>query len=149
MAGRVSGEMMDGMVVRSAVNCVSGVSVVWGWWVEELHEYLVGEGFQLCEGCFVLLFGPLVFHIVSGRRFAQAIPGYCDGGVLDGGMEIPKDWPKDEPVVQALLSHVKRSLTGQARSWRTSRQKVQSRRSYHDIALRRCSSSWQYDLGQA
>lgn len=32
--------------------------------------------------------------------------------LFDGEMEIPKGWPKDEPVVQALLSHVKRSLTG-------------------------------------
>lgn len=45
VAGRVSGEMIDGMVVRSAVNCDPGVSVVCDERVEELDGYLVGEGF--------------------------------------------------------------------------------------------------------
>jgi hypothetical protein len=45
-------------------------------------------------------------------------------GVFDGEMGIPKGWPQDELVVQALLSHVKLSSDRQAPSWRISRRKV-------------------------
>jgi hypothetical protein len=41
--------------------------------------------------------------------------------VFDGEMGIPKGWPQDEPVVKALLSHVKLSFDRQAPSWRISR----------------------------
>lgn len=45
MAGRVSGETIDGMVVRSAVTCVGSSMFVCGGGRVEQMAYLVGESF--------------------------------------------------------------------------------------------------------